>query len=393
MADPLPALESALDAAGARGAGLRAAVRAAPLPSIALPGRPLSVTVATFNAAGKSPPIDLNLSSWLGGASSSDLVAVTLQEAVPLSAGNVMSGAVGAEGVSSWLSTLDAALPAHARLATAQLVGLVLAVYAGPSALPLVRAPQPTAVGGGGGGLRLGNKGLVAVRCLVSDAPAVFLGAHLPSGDAPGDAARRDACLADCLKRGAFSSPPLVPDGNIAARPDPWRGRTGLGAAVAGSAAAFLAGDLNYRLLAPDATVRKAVRAAAGKEPGSPERAAALEKLAQLDELSTSAIAGRGSDRLFAGWTEAGPLSAFLPTFKLVPGGGGYTRGEAEADGAAAGAAAAEEAEADGGAALPTTSTPRTPAWTDRVLVRGVEPALDWGDGKEGASGLVSTLS
>jgi len=412
MADPNPALEAALDAAGARGAGLRSALRGLPAPAVALPGRPLTVRVATFNAAGKPPPPGLDLGDWLGDPAGADLVAVTLQEAVPLSAGNVVSGAVGASGVGAWLAALDASLgPAQARLATSQLVGLVLAVWAGPGAAPLVRGVQATAVGGGGGGLRLGNKGLAAVRCLVGDAPVIFLGAHLPSGDGPGDAARRDACLADCLKRGAFPAPqPVQRNGAGAPRPpaDPWRGRTALGPAVAGAAAAFLAGDLNYRLLAPDATVRKALRAAAGAgagagagEPPPPE--AALARLVALDELSPSAVAGRGSAPLFAGWAEAGRLAGFLPTFKLRPGGGGYAGDGGEA---AEGAGAGEGAGGGEGGATPTTATaatpedgaplpnpldegatPRTPAWTDRVLFRAV---AGWGGEAAGGAAAAS---
>jgi len=399
MADPSPPLEAALDAAGARGAGLRSAIQELHPSAVATPSSPLAVLVATFNAAGRPPPPGLDLAPWLAPpppppSTSSpspvappDLVAITFQEAVPLSAGNIATGAVGAAGVEAWLGAAERALrslapggaaaPPYTRLAAAQLVGLVLGVWVREGAAPRVRAAQATAVGGGGGGLRLGNKGLVAVRLLVDDAPAVFVGAHLPSGDGPGDAARRDACLADCLQRGAFPAPPPPASSSSSG--------AGLGAALRGAAAAFLAGDLNYRLLAPDATVRKCLRAAAAAEADERARAGLLERLAALDELSPGALAGRGAGAAWlTGWREAGRLSAFMPTFKLRVGGGAYV---GDGDGAAA------EGDGDGAAAgapsTPTPTTPepldggataRTPAWTDRILFTAL-PA--WG-GREG---------
>ena len=182
------------------------------------------------------------------------------------------------------------------------------------------------------------------MRCLLADTPLTFIGAHLPSGGAAGDAGRRDAAVKDALIRGLFG------DGKTAVAPA-WAGRARLSAAVADADVSFFFGDLNYRLLARDDAARRALAAGDG------------DKLVLLDELAGGAAAARQCPlalRPHGGWRE-GRLS-FAPTYKKVPrtGGGLYVGDDADAD-----------ASADATAS-------RTPAWTDRVLWRE-KGALDGG--------------
>jgi hypothetical protein len=52
----------------------------------------------------------------------------------------------------------------------------------------------------------LGNKGAVAARMRVHDAAVLFVASHLASGDAEGDELRRNADVAEILRRCTFSA-------------------------------------------------------------------------------------------------------------------------------------------------------------------------------------------
>mgnify|MGYP002634402960 FL=1 len=228
--------------------------------------------VGTYNVNGRSPPDGIDLRAWLtggrGGKSEKsekseeesekesnepfrlpDLVSITFQEVVPLSATNVLLSA--ASGGEAWERAVADALerlaseeeaeekgkggeggggetaaassassvPFFTPVARRQMVGVSLLVFSKTSlvASGAVRGAQtlvvgtggalPSVVGGGGGGigggsnesnssttsststssLGFGNKGAVAARLLVHSAtPLVFVGAHLPSGMPPG---------------------------------------------------------------------------------------------------------------------------------------------------------------------------------------------------------------
>jgi phosphatidylinositol-bisphosphatase len=69
-----------------------------------------------------------------------------------------------------------------------------------------IRGVQATSAATGWGGY-LGNKGAVAVRLRVHDAPLVVVCTHLASGDARGDEQRRNADVADIVRRCVFENP------------------------------------------------------------------------------------------------------------------------------------------------------------------------------------------
>lgn len=69
-----------------------------------------------------------------------------------------------------------------------------------------IRGVQATSAATGWGGY-LGNKGAVAVRLRVHDAPLVVVCSHLASGDARGDEQRRNADVADIVRRCVFENP------------------------------------------------------------------------------------------------------------------------------------------------------------------------------------------
>jgi hypothetical protein len=52
----------------------------------------------------------------------------------------------------------------------------------------------------------LGNKGAVAARMRVHDAAVLFVASHLASGDAEGDEQRRNADVAEIMRRCTFSA-------------------------------------------------------------------------------------------------------------------------------------------------------------------------------------------
>ena len=359
-----------------------------------------TVTVATLNCGGVPPPPGLDLRPWLaprpmdgvgdGGEGTGPppgdgdcpplchplpaLVAVCLQEVVPLSPANVLAGGV-TGGADEWEAAVAAALeaaaadaaaaagggegdadagPAYARVPSGavSMVGLHLALWVRSDAASDVSCVDAAVAAAGFGGV-LGNKGLVALRLLLRDTSLVIIGAHLPSGDGPGDAGRRDACARDALSRGVFAAAdPALPPAH------PWRARPRLATAAADADVAFLVGDLNYRLIAPGRAVRRAL--AAGD----------AAKLPFLDELAGPAAAARGCP--LAGWKE-GALS-FAPTYKLVPGARRYCGGGDDGSAARAPPTPGGDGVEGADASTDDPATARTPAWTDRVLWREKGP-------------------
>ena len=464
--------------------------------------QPLTVLVGTWNVNGREPPSGVDLRPWLTGGRLTggrggggkklerlpDIVAITFQEVVPLSAANVLLSA--ASGGEAWEEVVADALERLATeegeggsgsaaapvpsagsppkgekdppslfftpVARRQMVGVSLLVFARTSlvASGAVRGAQtlavgtggalPSVVGGGGSGgngnesdapsttsspspsLGLGNKGAVAARLLVHSAtPLVFVGAHLPSGDSPGDAARRDATAAEVLRRGHFPSTDasggaeagrvvVVSDekhGNGEASSSSssyWpSGRCQLSAAVADADASFFAGDLNYRVLARADAARRALKSFRPHRPPSPggssstptSSSSPLATLLALDELKGPAAEARGACPLSA-WEEG--AIGFAPTYKLERFCQKYQGGEDDDDAsdaeekkedeseATATSAAGDDEKEDAGnakaaasAAAAAPAAPakeigakagkektRTPSWTDRVLFR-----------------------
>lgn len=91
-------------------------------------------------------------------------------------------------------------------------MGLYLSVWARKRVARSMRGIQATSAATGWGGY-LGNKGAVAVRLRVHDAPLVLVCSHLASGDAKGDEQRRNADVADIMRRCVFDNPDAQGEG------------------------------------------------------------------------------------------------------------------------------------------------------------------------------------
>jgi phosphatidylinositol-bisphosphatase len=85
-------------------------------------------------------------------------------------------------------------------------VGVYLSIWARKRVARCIRGIQATSAATGWGGY-LGNKGAVAVRLRVHDAPLVVVCSHLASGDARGDEQRRNSDVADIMRRCVFENP------------------------------------------------------------------------------------------------------------------------------------------------------------------------------------------
>jgi hypothetical protein len=91
-------------------------------------------------------------------------------------------------------------------------VGLYLSVWARKRVARSMRGIQATSAATGWGGY-LGNKGAVAVRLRVHDAPLVLVCSHLASGDAKGDEQRRNTDVAEIMRRCVFDNPDAQGEG------------------------------------------------------------------------------------------------------------------------------------------------------------------------------------
>uniref|UniRef100_A0A7S0RWX6 Inositol polyphosphate-related phosphatase domain-containing protein n=1 Tax=Chlamydomonas leiostraca TaxID=1034604 RepID=A0A7S0RWX6_9CHLO len=254
------------------------------------------------------------------------------------------------------------------QVACKQLVGTYISTWVRASLLPHVKGVQVTHVATGFGGY-LGNKGAVVVRVQVYDSPIVFVNSHLSAGSQDGDEAKRNADVAEILKRTDFSFNGDAP--GAMASPSAFLVSATLGAGhwgpmkgIADHGNAIWMGDLNYRIapsVLPDEEARKHLRA--GR----------LQPLLEADQLCREMKGGR----VFEGWRE-GPIT-FAPTFKFKVGTHHYlgeplpvsaSTKSVVADGDAAAAEGTQEGgggsdDEEGGA---EKQRKRTPAWCDRVL-------------------------
>ncbi|KAJ2700762.1 hypothetical protein H4218_001851 [Coemansia sp. IMI 209128] len=205
---------------------------------------------------------------------------------------------------------------AYRKLATKQLIGMFIMVYARIDVAERVSDVQATSVGCGIMGM-VGNKGAVAVRLTYLDTPLCFVCSHLAHDAAQVD--RRNAQFHDLCKRllfagrdGAPAADPLVPLGS---------GVHGAGRSLSVFDHSYLVwlGDLNYRLAIDTGDMAEIM--ARGEH----------QSLLGLDQLRIAMI----NKQAFAGFEEAG--IAFAPTYKYVLGTSTYDEG-------------------------------RRPAWCDRVL-------------------------
>ncbi|EFJ26342.1 hypothetical protein SELMODRAFT_97137 [Selaginella moellendorffii] len=364
------------------------------------------VMTATWNVAGRSPPSDLDVESWLGATTEeelADIYVIGFQEVVPLNAGNVLGGehegaatikwdnlisralnrskspilppaashhrrsisvdrvnlalvadqpitlppAAAAPPSSSWKSKRrsskkrnmvvmptngdgwfatalsdedEAALPSqqgtrYLRIASKQMVGIFISVWARAGIQPAIRNIKVSCVGCGLMGY-LGNKGSIAVSLSVHETSFCFVCSHLTSGEREGDELRRNADVTEILRRTCFHRPKLT-----------W---PEMPETIMGHDRIIWLGDLNYRIALPDAQTRLLISRRD------------WQTLLRRDQLRTEKMAGR----VFDGWQEG--CIEFPPTYKYVINSDRYS-----------------------GLLLKAGEKRRTPAWCDRILWYG----------------------
>ncbi|KAJ1733165.1 hypothetical protein LPJ72_003010 [Coemansia sp. Benny D160-2] len=288
----------------------------------------LNVLVGTWNVNGQAPGDTKELSSWLGFVpeDEDDMSLDVLPELVVLGFQELDARAEAfvynntAKDV-EWTEAIEASMGvtrySFCKIASKQLIGMFMMVYARLDVAKLVTGVQTASVGCGIMGV-VGNKGAVAVRMTYRDTPVCFVCAHLAHDATQVD--RRNAQFHDICKRMAFGSS----GGNDAAAVDPLvpktmelrgagnGGAAGRGVGIFDHSYVVWLGDLNYRV-AIDAE-------------GSDYSA-----MLGVDQLHIAML----NKQAFAGFEEAD--IKFAPTYK-------YVLGTSEYD------------------------AKRRPAWCDRVL-------------------------
>jgi hypothetical protein len=152
----------------------------------------LRVYTATWNVNGKLEDLAL-VTRWLEAGlndKAADIVAIGLQEMIELSATNVVGSSIvdtqSRERATAWLDMFRESLASIGRrsnvdyelVASTQMVGIFLAVFARITLLHSVKDVQMGSAATGAGGL-LGNKGGCAIRFQCYDTSLCFVSAHL----------------------------------------------------------------------------------------------------------------------------------------------------------------------------------------------------------------------
>ncbi|XP_021907927.1 type I inositol polyphosphate 5-phosphatase 2-like isoform X1 [Carica papaya] len=201
----------------------------------------------------------------------------------------------------------------YVRIVGKQMVGIYISVWVRKRLRGHINNLKVSPVGVGLMGY-MGNKGSVSVSMSLFQSRLCFVCSHLTSGQKDGAENRRNSDVYEIIRRTSFSSvfdadqPETIPSHDQI----------------------FWFGDLNYRLNAPDAEVRKLV---AGKR---------WDELINNDQLSKELRSGR----VFQGWREG--LIGFSPTYKYEINTDRYV-GENPKEG----------------------EKKRSPAWCDRILWLG----------------------
>ncbi|OJD18764.1 hypothetical protein AJ78_01235 [Emergomyces pasteurianus Ep9510] len=168
-----------------------------------------------------------------------DIYVLGLQEIVDVSSpSESLRPYVDPTPSSRWKQAVQNALPpGYEMVASQQLVGLLLLVYASPSVVPTISSVSSVGVGTGMMGY-MGNKGGVATRLVVGGTTRlVFINCHLAAGADKGSLDRRNWDVSQIINRARFDpieeeEDILGDDGNTIGYED----------------FAFWFGDLNYRL-------------------------------------------------------------------------------------------------------------------------------------------------
>ena len=248
----------------------------------------VQVWVGTYNACAQSPA-GIDLSVWLYQTPEPpDVVAVILEEIVPLNAQQMLQSA--RDEQAAWQRALSTTLHRtgipYEALRNELLFGTALFVYVKSSLLPHIRRVEGTTKKTGFRGMS-GNKGAVAVRFELFDTSICMVGSHLSSGS--NNKEERNADYHAIARDLVFT-----------------RGRT-----IDSHDHIFWAGDLNYRIALPSA---EDVRDLASRRQ--------LEPLLLHDQLTDV----RMSSQAFAGYNEM-PIR-FPPTYKYDVGSDIYDTSE-----------------------------------------------------------------
>ncbi|KAJ7539939.1 hypothetical protein O6H91_11G115900 [Diphasiastrum complanatum] len=201
----------------------------------------------------------------------------------------------------------------YVRIASKQMVGLFITVWIRRDLRHAIKNLKVSCVGCGLMGY-LGNKGSISVSMLIHQTSFCFVCAHLTSGEREGDELRRNADVAEILRRTYFSQSSKFGDFHLP------------GTILAHDRIIWL-GDLNYRLTLSHGETKLLLTKGD------------WDSLLENDQLKLEQNAGR----VFEGWQE-GSIQ-FPPTYKYIINSDCY---------------------------LGVTSRPRdkrrTPAWCDRIL-------------------------
>ena len=146
----------------------------------------MNVFVGTYNVCARAPQ-GLDMRSWLCPSTyhqaPADIVAIVLEELVPLNAQQLLQSAK--EELESWklavTRTLESTGVQYELLRHELLFGTALLVLVKSDVLPHVKNVEGTTKKTGFRGMS-GNKGGVAVRLDLFDTSVCFVGSHLPSG-------------------------------------------------------------------------------------------------------------------------------------------------------------------------------------------------------------------
>ncbi|KAI5076472.1 hypothetical protein GOP47_0008537 [Adiantum capillus-veneris] len=203
----------------------------------------------------------------------------------------------------------------YVRVASKQMVGIHVSIWVRRNLRRHIHNLTVSCVGLGIMGC-LGNKGSISVSMVLHETSFCFVCTHLTSGEKEGDEFRRNADVAEILKRTHFSSAKLVD--------------TEFPKTIWGHDRIIWLGDLNYRLNVVDSDARFLV----AREDWT--------ALLQKDQLRQAMEPGG----TFDGWKEG--VIAFAPTYKYAVNSYCYV----------------------GEGAKPGEKR-RTPAWCDRILWHG----------------------
>ena len=218
------------------GTGLR------PRHRVGEPRTQVSIHLCTWNLAGQPLQLLDQLAEWLIDPEYefAELLAVGFQEIVPLNARNVLQADNSQEALDRWNSAILSFLNAgrgmtYVHLSSVSLVGLGLSLFARRDLVELhhISSILSDSVKAGFKGT-IGNKGGVAIRCVIHETSLVVWNCHLASGLANLEA--RVSQLNDVHAR-AFQGQRKVPK-------------------IAQHDVKILMGDLNFRLILSDSDVR-----------------------------------------------------------------------------------------------------------------------------------------